>query len=191
MAAFPDGVIVAGQPLSYALTTLSKEDLGVQKSSIAMAAIAATIATPLLAADLIPVAMVGDWAILIDPNRGNGCLTQVSLSDGSTLRIGFDKPGDGTGYVSSFNPAWAQFVRGEPYDVTMTFGDTTFVGRGRGEELAGMPGVVVQADNLDLLRELAQAESVNLSAGGPGIDVALKGSHDALEAALECQAAQM
>ena len=161
------------------------------KSSIAIAALAATFATPLLAEDLIPVSMVGNWAVLIDPNRGKGCLTQVSLSDGSTLRLGFDKPGSGKGYISSFNPAWAQFEKGEPYDVTLVFGETTFVGKGRGEMLGDMPGVVVEANNLDLLTNIANAESVHLSAGGPGFDVALTGSHDALLAALECQAAQM
>ena len=51
-----------------------------------------------------------------------------------------------------------------------------------------MPGVVVVSDNIDLLLALAKAESVNLSAGGPGLDIALKGSYDALQQALVCQA---
>lgn len=161
------------------------------KSGFFALALAAALSTPVLAADLVPVAQVGDWYVLSDPNMKNGCLAQVALSDGSTLRLGLGKPGDGKGYVSSFNPAWAQFKKGEPYEITMTFGDMTYVGKGRGEELAGMPGVVVEADNLQLLSDLANAKSVNLSAGGPGLDVDLTGSFDALAKALECQALAM
>lgn len=152
--------------------------------------LALALATPVLAKDLVPFAQVGDWAVLADPNRGNGCVAQVALSDGSTLRMGFDKPGSGTGYIASFNPFWTQFEKGQDYDVTIAFAETSFVGKGRGEELAGMPGVVAEVNNLDLLSEMANAESVNLSAGGPGVDIALKGSFDAIKAAIECQALQ-
>lgn len=161
------------------------------KTYIATTILALGLATPVLATqDLVPFAQVGDWAVLVDPNRGNGCVAQVALSDGSTLRMGFDKPGSGKGYVASFNPFWTQFEKGKDYDVTIAFADTSFVGKGRGEELAGMPGVVAEVNNLDLLSEMASAESVNLSAGGPGVDIALKGSFDAIKSAIECQALQ-
>jgi hypothetical protein len=52
-----------------------------------------------------------------------------------------------------------------------------------------MPGIIVAANNLDLLVQLAKADTVNLSAdGGDGLTVALKGSYDAIQQALVCQA---
>jgi hypothetical protein len=147
------------------------------------------LATPLFAADLIPWGESGPWKILIDPAHGKGCLTETALSDGSYLRIGFEEPGSGKGYIASFNPFWTQFKEGEHYDVAIKFTDGGFMGKGKGAKLDDMPGVVVAADNIDLLIALAKAESVNLSTeGGPGLDVALTGSYDALNKALECQA---
>ena len=151
--------------------------------------LAATIAVPALAADLVPWGESGAWTILKDPNRGNGCLIQSALSDGSYLRIGFDEPGKGKGYVSSFNPAWEQFSKAKKYDIAIKFGDAGFVGEGRGSELDGLPGIEVATNNIDLLIDLAKQESVNFSAdGGAGLDVALTGSYDALQEALKCQA---
>jgi hypothetical protein len=152
-------------------------------------ALAFVFAGPALAADLVPWGESGPWKILRDPNRGNGCLVETALSDGSYLRIGFDKKGDGKGYISSFNPAWTAIEDGKKYDVAVKFGDQSFVGEGRGGKLGDMPGIIVAANNLDLLVELAKADSVNLSAdGGDGLSVALKGSYDAIQKALVCQA---
>jgi hypothetical protein len=139
--------------------------------------------------DLVPWGESGPWKILRDPNHGNGCLVETALSDGSYLRIGFNKKGDGKGYISSFNPAWTEIKEDKKYDVTVTFADKSFVGEGRGAKLADMPGIIVAANNLDLLVELAKADTVNLSAdGGEGLTIALKGSYDAIQQALVCQA---
>jgi hypothetical protein len=52
-----------------------------------------------------------------------------------------------------------------------------------------MHGIIVKSNNLDLLVALAKAESVNLAvAGGPGLELGLKGSEDAIKQALVCQA---
>ena len=120
----------------------------------------------------VPWGESGPWKILKDPNHGNGCLVETALSDGSYLRIGFDKKGDGTGYISSFNPAWVDIKEDKKYDVTVTFGDQSFVGEGRGAKLADMPGIIAKSNSIDLLVALAKEKSVNLAVnGGAGIDV--------------------
>jgi hypothetical protein len=149
----------------------------------------AALSPALANVDLVPWGESGAWKILKDPNRGNGCLVETGYGDGTYLRIGFDKKGDGTGYVSSFNPAWTEIKDDKKYDVTVTFGDQSFVGEGRGGKLGDMHGIIVKSNNLDLLVALAEAESVNLAvAGGPGLDLGLEGSKDALTQALVCQA---
>jgi hypothetical protein len=145
--------------------------------------------SPAFAEDLVKWGTSGDWAIFRDPTHGNGCLVQAALSDGSYLRIGFEKKGEGKGYVSSFNPAWSKIEEGKKYDVTVTFGTQSFTGEGRGAMLDKMPGIVAKSDNIDMLVALANEKSVNLAiAGGAGLDVALNGSKDALTQALACQA---
>lgn len=145
-------------------------------------------ASPALAVDLVPWGESGPWKILRDPNHGNGCLVETALSDGSYLRIGFDKKGDGTGYISSFNPFWTEIKEGKKYDVAVSFADQSFVGEGRGAKLGDVPGITAKSNNIDLLVELAKAESVTLSAdGGEGLTVALQGSYDAIQKALICQ----
>ena len=55
--------------------------------------------------------------------------------------------------------------------------------------MGDMPGIEAKSDSIDLLIALAKEKVVNLSAnGGPGLDVALDGSYDALNKALDCQA---
>jgi hypothetical protein len=145
-------------------------------------------ASPALAVDLVPWGESGAWKILRDPNHGNGCLVETALSDGSYLRIGFHKKGDGKGYISSFNPFWTEIKEGKKYDVAVSFADQSFVGEGRGGKLGEIPGIIAETNNLDLLVELAKAETVTLSAdGGEGLTVALKGSYDAIQQALVCQ----
>jgi hypothetical protein len=149
----------------------------------------ATLSPALANVDLVPWGESGPWKILRDPNHGNGCLVETALSDGSYLRIGFDKKGDGTGYISSFNPAWVDIKEDKKYDVAVTFGDQSFVGEGRGAKLADMPGIIAKSNSIDLLVALAKEKSVNLSVnGGAGIDIALDGSDEALKQALVCQA---
>lgn len=147
------------------------------------------LAAPAMAADLVPWGESGAWTILRDPNHGNGCLVQTALSDGSFLRIGFEKKGDGKGYIASFNPAWSVIDAGKTYSVAVTFGDGSFIGEGKGAKMGDMPGIEAKSDSIELLVALAKEKSVNLSAeGGPGLDIALNGSFDALNKALECQA---
>ena len=159
------------------------------KNVIGVLSLSLALATPALAVDLVPWGESGPWKILRDPNHGNGCLVETALSDGSYLRIGFEMKGDGKGYISSFNPAWTAIKEDKKYDVAVKFADQSFVGEGRGAKLGEMPGIIVAANNLDLLVQLAKADSVNLSAdGGDGLTVALKGSYDAIQKALVCQA---
>lgn len=146
------------------------------------------LASPALAVDLVPWGESGTWKILKDPNHGDGCLIETALNDGSYLRIGFEKKGSGEGYISSFNPAWTAIKEDKKYDVTVKFGDQSFVGEGRGGKLGDMPGIIAKSNSVDLLVALAAEDSVNLSIdGGAGLNVDLKGSEDALAQALVCQ----
>ena len=113
------------------------------------------LVAPALAEDLVPWGKSGAWTILRDPNHGNGCLVQTELSDGTFLRIGFGKKGDGIGYIASFNPAWSVIEPGKNYEVTVNFGVGSFIGLGKGDR--DQPVVVTRHDAGRIrLRQLGQ-----------------------------------
>lgn len=148
-------------------------------------------ASTAFAADRVLWGESGPWKIYKDPAHGNGCLVETALSDGSHLRIGFEKKGEGKGYIASFNPAWKDLREGEGYEVTVKFGDQSFGGKGRGVRLSGQPGIMLPSNNIDLLVALAKESKVSFAlvgGTGGGLDVALKGSEEALKQALVCQA---
>ncbi len=58
----------------------------------------------------------GGWDVMIDPSLGDGCLIQAAYTDGSVVRIGFDRV-QGNGYVTAFNAAWGDIEEGAEYDI--------------------------------------------------------------------------
>ena len=56
------------------------------------------------------------WDVMVDPTLGNGCLIQSEFTDGSVVRIGFDR-NQGYGYVRAFNSAWGDIIEGETYPI--------------------------------------------------------------------------
>jgi hypothetical protein len=147
-------------------------------------------ASPIYALDLVQWGTAGDWVILQDPNRDNACLTQVSLSDGTLMRIGFEDKGK-KGFLATFNPAWKDLKNNKKYPVGYALDDTVFEGEAEGREVNGVPGAQVTYENVDFLVDLAQKKTMTFSfEGAEVLKVDLKGSDEAIKAMLACQAEQ-
>jgi hypothetical protein len=150
--------------------------------------IAAILTTPVLALDLVPVGQAGDWAILQDPNHENNCLTEGSMSDGTVVRVGFRKAGK-EGIMAVFNPAWGEMKLGKNHPVEIMMGADTFVGKAEKRELNKARGMDVFFDNAQFVADFANAEDMTIMADGAELaKISLKGSKDAVEALLVCQA---
>jgi len=160
------------------------------KKFFATALLSIAAASPIYALDLVQWGTAGDWVILQDPNIDNACLTQVSLSDGTLMRIGFEDKGK-KGFLATFNPAWKDFKLDKKYPVGYALDDVAFEGEAHGKEVNGVPGVEVKYENVDFLVDLAEKKTLTFFFEGAEIQkVDLKGSEDAIKAMLACQAEQ-
>lgn len=127
------------------------------------------------------------WDVMVDPSLGNGCLSQSEFSDGSVVRIGFDR-NEGGGYVTAFNMNWGDIVEGEWYPVLFALDGQDYDAEARGMYLNGVPGADIPFDSPDFLFDLAAKYTMTLyTEGGEVMAIDLTGSYKALEAAMECQ----
>ncbi len=127
------------------------------------------------------------WDVMIDPTLGDGCLIQSEFTDGSVVRIGFDRI-DGGGYVTTFNNAWGDIVEGEIYPVLFDLDGVEYDADAEGIYLGGVPGADIVFDEPDFLFDLAMKQTMTLyTEVGEVMSIDLTGSYLALEAAIECQ----
>jgi len=127
------------------------------------------------------------WDVMIDPSLGDGCLIQSEFSDGSVVRIGFDRT-NGGGYVTAFNMAWGDIEEGAYYPVLFDLDGQEYDAEARGMYLSGVPGADIPFDNPDFLFDLAKKYTMTLyNENGEVMAIDLTGSYKALEAAIQCQ----
>lgn len=127
------------------------------------------------------------WDVMIDASMGYGCLIQSEFTDGSVVRVGFDRI-EGGGYVTVFNDRWGDIVEGAWYDVWFDLDNEAYEAEAVGLYLAGVPGVDIPFDNPDFLFGIAARYTMTLyNTSGEVMAIDLTGSALALDAALQCQ----
>ncbi|GAA6180530.1 hypothetical protein NBRC116594_19680 [Shimia sp. NS0008-38b] len=153
-------------------------------------AVCASIAlagTALAAQELEPWGTAGGWDVLIDPTLGDGCLIQAEYSDGSLVRIGFDRNA-GSGYITAFNDAWGSIDEGAIYPILFDLDGDEYEGEAEGIYLYDVPGADIYFDNPDFLFDIAAKYTMTLyNSEGLVMQIDLGGTMVGLEAALECQ----
>jgi len=144
-------------------------------------------ATTALAQELEQWGASDYWDVMIDPTLGNGCLIQSEFTDGSVVRIGFDR-NQGNGYVTAFNTAWGDIEEGAVYPIVFALDGVDYDAEAIGIYLNGVPGADIPFDNPDFLFDLAKKYTMTVySEAGEVMAIDLTGSYAALEAAIECQ----
>ncbi len=132
----------------------------------------------------------GDWTILIDPEKGNGCLAWKPFEDEMTVEIGA-APNQAGGFFAAYNPAWVQIEDGATGIVKFDFGDAKFEGEAVGVYKNGVPGGYAFFDNPAFVTEFGKRQSVTIiGESGAEVELDLSGSAKAIEAVLTCQAEQ-
>ncbi|MEM7067730.1 MAG: hypothetical protein AAF478_02505 [Pseudomonadota bacterium] len=152
-----------------------------------LALLGTTVTNPVLAQELEPWGASEYWDVMIDPSLGNGCLIQSEFTDGSVVRIGFDRL-EGEGYVTAFNASWGDIVEGETYSILFALDGQEYDAEARGIYLNGVPGADIPFDSTDFLFDIAKKYTMTLyNENGEVMSIDLTGSYKALEAAIECQ----
>lgn len=129
----------------------------------------------------------GGWDVMIDPSLGDGCLIQAAYTDGSVVRIGFDRV-QGNGYVTAFNDAWGDIEDGAEYDIWFDLDGEQYEGVATGIYLNGVPGADIYFDNPEFLFAIAEKYTMTLyNDSGEVMAIDLGGTYVGLEAALACQ----
>jgi len=158
-----------------------------RRSVSALTLVLTLCAGPTMAQDLIHWGSSDYWDVLIDPTLGNGCLIQSEFTDGSVVRIGFDRT-NGMGYLTAFNTNWGDIEEGAMYPISFTLDGEQFDGEAKGMYLNDIPGADIEFDNTDFFMSIAKRQTMTLyTDAGEVMSIDLTGSALALEAALQCQ----
>lgn len=149
--------------------------------------LALSVPGALLAQSLEQWGTAGGWDVMIDPSLGDGCLIQAAYTDGSIVRIGFDR-NVGEGYVTAFNEDWGDIVEGEEYGILFDLDGQEYDAVATGIYLNGVPGADIYFDNPDFLFDIAAKYTMSIyNENGFVTAIDLGGTMIGLEAALECQ----
>jgi hypothetical protein len=149
--------------------------------------ICAAVTSPLRAQTLEQWGASEYWDVMVDPSLGDGCLIQSEFTDGSIVRIGFDRT-QGGAYVTAFNMAWGDIEEGASYPVLFSLDGEDYDAEATGIYIEDVPGADIFFDNPDFLFDLAVKQTMTLyTEDGEVMSIDLTGSYKALEAALECQ----
>ncbi|SHI40177.1 hypothetical protein SAMN05444000_10150 [Shimia gijangensis] len=124
---------------------------------------------------------------MIDPSLGDGCLIQAAYSDGSVIRIGFDR-NRGEGYVTAFNEAWGDIEQGQTHGILFDLDGQEYDAMATGLYLNDVPGADIYFDNPDFLFDIAAKYTMNIyNENGYVTAIDLGGTMIGLEAAIERQ----
>jgi len=132
----------------------------------------------------------GDWAILIDPGTGNGCLMEKRFDSGTLVQFGY-VPNRNGGFFAAYNPDWADIKDGATGTVKFEFPKIRFTGDFVGVAQDGRFGGYAFFDNPNVTKEFARNnDMIIVGELGREIEVSLKGTTKAIKAVKACQAKQ-
>ena len=131
-----------------------------------------------------------EWAILIDPAAGNGCLMEKQFDDGTLVQFGFAPDRNG-GFFAAYNPDWTDIEDGATGTVKFEFPKIRFIGDAVGVARDGRFGGYAFFDNPNVTQEFARNNDMTVVGElGRKIEVNLKGTLNAIKAVKACQAEQ-
>lgn len=160
------------------------------KHKIAIAAFAIAIGPSAYAQDLVAWGTSGDWAILVDPATGNGCLMEKRFEDGTLVQFGA-VPNRKGGFVAAYNPDWTDIEDGAMGTVKFEFPKIRFAGDVLGVARDGRFGGYAFFDNPNVTLEFARNFDMKIIGElGRKIEVNLTGTSNAINAVKACQEKQ-
>lgn len=132
----------------------------------------------------------GRWAILIDPDVGDGCYMENTFEDGTLVQVGFVPNRDG-GFVALYNPAWTYIEDSVVGTVQFDFGNSLFGGDYVGVVKGDLFGGYAFFNNPEFVSEFGRRNTVSIKADkGETIDISLEGTARAINAVRNCHTEQ-
>lgn len=161
------------------------------RTSIGVALALATWATIAKADDVMPLwQTVGLWEVRIDTRLKNSCFIISSWTDGTYLRIGFDKR-NGSGYIIVGNSDWRSLVPGADYEMEAKFGNMPvwrFPAQAVSSGNSNLVWLGARFSDSNVLAQFASQPYVSFAyQGRTVISLNLPGSAAAVNAMVNCQ----
>lgn len=129
----------------------------------------------------------GDWAVLVNPANGNGCLMERQLDSGTLVQIGYAPDKNGA-FFAAYNAEWTTIEVGATGQVLLDFGDSRFQGEVVGATYKDLPGGYAFFNNPEFASEFGRRFDVTIVGESGATEVVdLSGSKVALEAVRACQ----
>jgi hypothetical protein len=140
------------------------------------------------AAEAKVITYVGGWAIGID-SAVHGCYMSMSYDNDVTFRVGIDRTND-RAFIWLQHDAFNDLSEGETYPLEIDF-DNGNRWKGEGEVIRTSNDSLlleIPFDRSDLLRDLMHRDAIYFYHRGELLtSLRLDGSHNAIDAMLECQ----
>lgn len=132
----------------------------------------------------------GAWAILIDPDVGDGCYMEKIFDDGTLVQVGF-VPNRKGGFVAAYNSSWAKIKDGVVGTVQFDFGTSLFGGDYVGVVKADQFGGYAFFNNPEFIKEFGKRNAVAIKGDkGATLDFSLNGTSRAINAVRTCDTEQ-
>lgn len=133
---------------------------------------------------------VGDWAIKVEPEAGNGCLMEKYYDNGVLLQFGLLPLRDG-GFFAAYSEAWDFIEAGNTAPVAFKFDGIEFNGEVEGYIVEPWFGGFVFTNNPELVYDFAKKREMTVTAGeNPPLTMDLDGTLAGVEELIRCQLSQ-
>ena len=160
------------------------------KPGMAIIFLAVSAATVARAQEQLKWGEAGEWAILIDPSVGNGCLMEKQFDEGTLVQFG-NVPDRSGGFLAIYNPDWADIKDGATGMLKLEFPKIRFAGDVVGVATEGRFGGYAFFDNPNVMREFSRNNDMTVVGElGRTIEVSLSGTSNAIKAVTTCQGEQ-
>ena len=132
----------------------------------------------------------GEWEILVDRTKKNGCLIQKLYPDGTLVRLG-QLPAERGSYFAALNRDWTHIDESMSDQFYFDFGDELFAGEVVGMIEGDWHGGYAFFNNPEFIDEIGAKSEITIEGSRRvPLNISLKGTQSAIAELGRCQSAQ-
>ena len=132
----------------------------------------------------------GEWEVLVDRAKNNGCLIQRLYPDGTLVRLG-QLPAEDGSYFAALNRDWTHIDESMSDQFYFDFGDDLFVGEVVGMIEGDWHGGYAFFNNPEFIDEIGAKSDITIEGSRRvPLSVSLKGTQHAIAELGRCQSEQ-
>jgi len=153
------------------------------------------LATPSFSESTAPTSLekwgdVGEWEVLVDRAKNDGCLIQKTFPDGTLVRLG-QLPAEDGSYFAALNQDWTHIDESMSDKFYFDFGDELFAGDVVGMIEGDWHGGYAFFNNPEFINDIGAKSEITIEGSRRvPLNVSLKGTQNAIAELGRCQSEQ-